>query len=38
MAVPMWLLYELGMLFCRLFIPEETAEESAASDSKALTP
>jgi sec-independent protein translocase protein TatC len=38
MAVPMWLLYELGMLFCRLFIQEEAAEEGAASDNKALTP
>lgn len=36
MAVPMWFLYELGMLFCRLFIEEEKAE-SPESEDKALT-
>jgi len=35
MAVPMWLLYESGMLFCRLFIREESPE--AATEEKALT-
>jgi sec-independent protein translocase protein TatC len=35
MAVPMWLLYESGMLFCRLFIREETA--GSETEEKALT-
>jgi sec-independent protein translocase protein TatC len=35
MAVPMWLLYESGMLFCRIFIPEETAESD--NENNALT-
>jgi len=33
MAIPIWLLYEAGMLFCRIFIPVERVED----ESKAVT-
>ncbi len=35
MAIPIWLLYEIGMLFCRILIPVEAAEEDSTN---ALTP
>ena len=35
MAVPIWMLYEVGLLFCRIFIPEETSGEGSG---KALVP
>lgn len=34
MAIPMWLLYEIGMLFCRILIPAESGGDEAG---KALT-
>ena len=29
MAIPIWLLYEVGMLFCRILIPPDTAEDNS---------
>jgi Sec-independent protein secretion pathway component TatC len=37
MALPICLLFEIGMVFCRLFITDEDEEEAAAA-ATSLTP
>ncbi|MGR8919567.1 MAG: twin-arginine translocase subunit TatC [Gammaproteobacteria bacterium] len=38
LAVPMWMLYELGLVLCRMTLPEEEEADSASTEQTAGTP